>query len=597
MRRLLAFLRAHEPRIVVAWVVLTLGLGVVGLREYLEDPRFGLSDLLYQSVQLFVLQLQVLPGKTPWSLDVARWAAAAVSFYAVLRAGSVLFAGELDRWRLHRLSGHVVVCGLGRKGLQLAQDFLARGARVVIIEKDEENVHLLAAREAGALVVLNAAADEAMLRRARVARASVLLAVTGDDGANIETALAARRLVRAEASGRATPLRVHAHVGDLRLCGLIRASKVLASEESVEAAPFNIHEAAARVLLRDTPLERERLLPGDPRFVHLCIVGFGQMGESVALQAARMLHLANGRRPRMTLIDRKAEERRRRFLGRCPGFTAVADLDVLEGDVEYADVLAQLEEWGRDSARLLDIVVCFDDDRRGLACALALIERLRERRVPVRVRMSQEAGLLALARGTGTGSWAGRISVFGMLDRLCTRESVLGESLDQLARKAHEDYLRRKLAQGEAPGSRPSLRPWSELDEFYRESNRQQADHIPVKLRAIGCRAEPAPPGAGTGGFAFTPDEVELLARMEHARWCARHLLDGWRRGDTRDELARTHPCLIPWEDLEERYRDNDRAAVRHIPELLALVGQRLVRETEPWHLEDVAEVPLARAG
>ncbi|PTL82419.1 NAD-binding protein [Vitiosangium sp. GDMCC 1.1324] len=597
MRRLLAFLRYHEARVVLAWVLLTLGLGVEGLPSYLQESGYTFLDLLYQAVQLFVMQLQVLPGRTPWTLELARWSAATVSFYAVLRAGSVLFAGELERLRLRHLSGHVVVCGLGRKGLQLTQDFLARGDKVVIIEKDEENDHLLAAREAGALVVLNAAADDAILRQARVAHAAVLLAVTGDDGANIETAVAARRLVRAEAPGRTMPLRVHAHVGDLRLCGLLRASKAFAGEESVETAPFNIHEAAARVLLRDNPLDRERLLPGDTRFVHLCVVEFGQMGESVALQAARMVHLANGSRLRVTLIDRDAEERRKRFLGRCPGFTAVADLDVLEGDVEYADILAQLEEWGRDPGRLLDIVVCFDDDRRSLTCALALVERLRERRVPVWVRMSQGAGLSTLARASGTGSWTGRISVFGLLDRLCTRESVLGESLDQLARKAHEDYLRRKLAQGEAMGSRPSLRPWHELDEFFRESNRQQADHIPVKLRAIGCRTEPSSPEAGTGGFTFTPDEVEMLARMEHDRWCARHLLDGWRRGDTRDEVARTHPCIIPWEKLSESYRDNDRAAVRQIPELLALAGQRIIREATPERQGEAGAPPLARAG
>src|SRR5918995_7194184 len=129
MRRLLAFLRNHEPGMAVTWVLSTLGLGVVGLRDYLGEPRFGPSDLLYQSVQLFVLQLQVLPGRTPWTLDVARWSAAAVSFYAVLRAGSVLFASELERLRLRRLSGHVVVCGLGRKGHQLAQDFLSQGER------------------------------------------------------------------------------------------------------------------------------------------------------------------------------------------------------------------------------------------------------------------------------------------------------------------------------------------------------------------------------------------------------------------------------------------------------------------------------------
>ncbi|MFE8597264.1 NAD-binding protein [Archangium violaceum] len=578
MRRLLSFLRDHEPGMVVAWVLSTLGLGVVGLRDYLGDPLFGLSDLLYQSAQLFVLQIEVLPGRTPWTLDVARWSAATVSFYAVLRAGSVIFAGELERLRLRRLSGHVVVCGLGRKGHQLAQDFLSRGERVVIIEKDEENDSLLAARESGALVLLSAAADEAILRQARVAQASLLLAVTGDDGANIETALTARRLVRERASGRTTPLRVLAHVGDLQLCSLLRASKVLTGPEPVEAQPFNIHEAAARVLLRDNPLDRERMESGDPSFVHLCVVGFGQMGESVALQAARLTHLANGSRLRVTIVDRKAEERRQRFLGRCPGFTEVADLDVLEGDVEYAEVLSRLEEWGQDPHRLLNIVVCFDDDRRGLACGLTLVERLRGRRVPVRVRMSHEAGMSALVHGSGEGRWNGRISVFGMIDRLCNRESILGETLDLLARTAHTDYLRRKLAEGEVLGARPALREWPELDEFFRETNRQQADHIPVKLRAVGCRSEPTP--SGTGGFAFTPEEVELLARMEHDRWCARYLLDGWHKGP-RDDEARTHPCLVPWEDLEETYRDNDRAAIRQIPGLLALIGRHIVRERE----------------
>lgn len=581
MRRLLGLLRDHEPRLVLAWVLVTLGLGVAGLRDYL-GPGFSTSDLLYQAVQLFVLQLAVVPGKTGLVLDVARWSAAAVSFYAVLRTLSVLFADELAGLRLRRLRGHAVVCGLGRKGLRLVLDLRRRGQAVVVVEKDEENDHLLAAREAGALVVLGHAADEGLLRRARAHRAELVLAVTGEDGVNIEETEAVRRLVTATPPAPASPgaLRVLAHVGDLRLCGLLRASRVLSVPGPVEAAPWCVHEAAARVLLRDHPLDREPIGPTDPRCVHLVVVGFGQMGESVALQAARIVHLANGGRLRVTIVDRRAEERRRRFLGRCPGFPAVADLDALEGDIEDQDVLARVEAWGQDPARLLDVVVCFDDDRRGLSCALGLVERLRGRRVPVRVRMSQEAGLSALARADAPGGWTGRISVFGLLDRLCTRDDVVGESLDRLARAAHEDYYRRKLAEGERPGARPSLRPWAELDEHYRESNRQQADHLPVKLRAVGCRAVPAAEAAP--GFAFTAAEVELLATMEHARWCARHLLDGWTRGDVRDDAAKVHPCLVPWEQLGEQFRDNDRAAARQVPALLALVGQGVVRAGPP---------------
>jgi hypothetical protein len=84
---------------------------------------------------------------------------------------------------------------------------------------------------------------------------------------------------------------------------------------------------------------------------------------------------------------------------------------------------------------------------------------------------------------------------------------------------------------------------------------------------------------------------------MEHDRWCARHLLDGWRRGAARDDVARTHPCLIPWEQLTEHYRDNDRASVRQLPELLALIGQRIVREESAGTQEDTGVSRLARAG
>lgn len=69
---------------------------------------------------------------------------------------------------------------------------------------------------------------------------------------------------------------------------------------------------------------------------------------------------------------------------------------------------------------------------------------------------------------------------------------------------------------------------------------------------------------------------------MEHARWCARHLLDGWVRGDVRDDAAKVHPCLVPWEQLAEQFRDNDRAAARQVPALLELVGQRVVRTGPP---------------
>lgn len=575
--RLLAHLREQEWRIVVATVVATFVLGFVGLRDYVT-PDHSTSDRVYLCLQLFVMQVPVVPGRAGPAVEVARFLGAGVAFYAVLRTLGLLFAEELQRLRLRRLSGHVIVCGLGRKGLQLTRDFLAQGLRVVVVERDEENDHLLAARDLGALVVLGGAAEENLLTMARVAFAAHVVALTGDDGANVEVAVQAQRLVARDHPRRETPLGCHVHTVDLRLCELLRGQRLLGRDGGLDVRIFNMFESGARVLLRDHPLDRVRIGADDPRGVHLVVVGLGQMGESVALHAARQLHLANGRRARVTVVDRRADERRGSFLGRYPHFEQVCDLDFVRGDVEDPTVLSALAVWGQDERQVLDVAVCLDDDRRGLAVALTLIELLRARRVPIRVRMSQEAGLSALTLQGDGAPWGGRIAVFGLIDRLCTRENVLGEALDVLARTAHERYLARKLADGEAIGSRPSLRPWKELDEFYRESNRQQADHIPVKLRAIGCAAAPATAPA-RAPLRFTPDEVELLARMEHARWCARHWLAGWSYGPVRDDAERTHPCLVPWDQLSEPFRDNDRDAVRTIPELLELVGQRVERE------------------
>jgi hypothetical protein len=97
---------------------------------------------------------------------------------------------------------------------------------------------------------------------------------------------------------------------------------------------------------------------------------------------------------------------------------------------------------------------------------------------------------------------------------------------------------------------------------------------MPVKLAAVGFRMEP---GAGRSD-AMTDDEIETLARVEHRRWAAERLLAGWRHGAARDDRARLHPDLVPYEELDEATREKDRDMVRALPEVLALAGMRMVR-------------------
>lgn len=51
-----------------------------------------------------------------------------------------------------------------------------------------------------------------------------------------------------------------------------------------------------------------------------------------------------------------------------------------------------------------------------------------------------------------------------------------------------------------------------------------------------------------------------------HEAWCARKLEDGWVYGETKDEVAKTHPCLQAYSNLLPEQRTKDalfRATVR----------------------------------
>ena len=147
------------------------------------------------------------------------------------------------------------------------------------------------------------------------------------------------------------------------------------------------------------------------------------------------------------------------------------------------------------------------------------------------------------------------------------------EAGDQVARQLHEDYVSQRRSDANPNPDDPSLAPWDRLCEDLKESNRQSADHIGVKLRAIGCVARPV---AGDVGGSIDEPDVELLARMEHARWTAERLLAGWERGPKNVGL-KLNPSIAPWSDLPDEIREYDRQFVRLIPTLLGRCGLKIV--------------------
>jgi len=93
---------------------------------------------------------------------------------------------------IDRLTGHTIICGLGRIGHQLAKELSLARSPFVIVERDAAK--LTDARAMGYLCLTGDATSEDILREAGIERARVLATVLPDDAANVFITLSARNL-------------------------------------------------------------------------------------------------------------------------------------------------------------------------------------------------------------------------------------------------------------------------------------------------------------------------------------------------------------------------------------------------------------------
>lgn len=143
---------------------------------------------------------------------------------------------------------------------------------------------------------------------------------------------------------------------------------------------------------------------------------------------------------------------------------------------------------------------------------------------------------------------------------------------DARARIVHADYLAGQRAEKKQDfGTEPAEVEWERLAELYRDDNRNNADHIEYKLARLGLRAVATPDVAV---FKFDDAKVQLLGRIEHARWMAAKNVAGFVYGPKR--IGSTHPDLVPFDKLSAAAQDKDFDVVRAIPKMLAAGGQQV---------------------
>jgi voltage-gated potassium channel Kch len=561
-----------------SWVVIGLiaavatGLGIWGFSAFHDA-----TDSVYHTVALFSFEFPV-SVKPNWQLEVARFLAPAAVAAAGAKAAFTLLGDRVDRFRAGRSRSHVVVCGLGRRGLRLVEAFRTQDYRVVAITPETTGPQATAARERGAFVISGDATDPLVLEAVGVDRARCLIVVGPSDERNLEVASQADRFVKGSRT-----LTVIVHIDDPELCrALSERATWSETADRVSLEFVNVFERGARALLRRFPPFEGRSPDTD---AHLLLVGLGQQGASVLVAAGRLwetLTQNDGRRLRVTIVDRAARDSIDRIIVRHPQI-GECDIDCVEIEpgsaaFERADFLAARD--GRPA--VTHAYVCLDDHLRGLSTGLTLLRRLEPRPIPVIVQVPSEAESAGRFLNPG---WllheSPGLHVVGLIEETCTPELLLDTTIETLARAQHENYVRGLLDSGLRSEASAHLGPWDELDDWVREENRAWANDIGHKLDVIDCELRVLDDW-GLPLVELDDREVELLAQLEHERWMERRFGLGWRHDGRRDDARRLHPDLVPWESLSRRSKEIDRRSAAYLPVLLARAGFQIRRLAPP---------------
>jgi hypothetical protein len=361
---------------------------------------------VYLSLQLFVLHPQGLPAHDPLQLDIARFLAPVLLVLATVSLLTSAFGTRARHLWLTRSTRHEIICGAGVHGQALA-NILRRTKPVVVIDIDPRAPGLQGQVHGRESRLIADTVNPDTLRRARVARAARLIAVTGDDVVNAQIASTVRGLCESE-HWRLKPV-VLVQAEDRVLARFLEDGNVARWRqedrpptgapaepergEVLEVRTFGANTLAAVALfgggagnptVRDSnaPLEDLEAADGD----HLLLAGDHGILEAVVVTAlrrarARRLRAGAGERTprslRITLIGVGAQRHRDAIVRRWQISPALIDLKATHLDPRTEAAVLSAPAWSEWRAEVSHALVACEDEHASIAVAVTLSRVLR----------------------------------------------------------------------------------------------------------------------------------------------------------------------------------------------------------------------------
>ena len=579
LRPLIYWILQHFILLISLLGITTLALGIHGFLT-LESKCCEITfwNALYGTLSLTVLEWSLNPDdQVPLTLNIARFLAPVVSGGVVAKGISFL-AGFHNKIHRDSMNGHRIVCGLGQRGQHLAVTRARDKKNVVAIDANPSPEIETVCQNNGINLVAGDASDISVLKEAGITRAKEAYIFTDNDNLNLEIVHAIQKARRNVSESDDVPeLECYLSVNDLHLTDLIAVhSDYKECGAKMDVQSFNDYQTVARGLwktLLKIAAKEGRCLPvkiNDTKRPHIVLVGFSPAAEAIAQQIANQAHFANDKETRMTIIDEAVDQKDAAKANNLVAATLekldlILDLKKVPAKPGSLEAQAKILDALDEGDSLPTIIVSGREDSENLRLALHINGQLggvENTSVPIFVRLKESTGLDEfIDREVTENAVLKQVHGFGLYQETFSLENIKAEALNDIAQAIHASFY----GDGHKPSDPQVKEAWDDLPEYLKEANRNPAEHIAIKCLAIGC-------DISAGGIPKLEDleaNIEILARMEHARWMADKKLQGWKWGEETNKQRLTHKNLVPWEDLPEEEKEKDRDQVRAIPDLL----------------------------
>lgn len=539
------WIRQNEWNLVVVVAFFSFFSGVFGLHEALTmaGKSAAWPDLVYFAIRLFFFNYDLPGDGVPYApsnplLQAARFLAPATLTYAAAKGFILAASSALNIWRIKRWKGHAVVCGAGKRGREVALALKAEGRNVVVIEKDSEAEALGELRIAGVRVVLGNATNPIHQDQARMHGAELVVALTNTDESNLEIAMSAANRPK----GR--PIEILAHASRQFATVFDYQPPVDSPHSRGRPRFFNHETSAARILVQEFTADLATDIAQSPRPPRVLMLGDGSLIPELLGIATMQCQYANAVPPQFTVVVPDRNLVARSFPVLHAQLNLVAAVELIERT--YTE-MAMIELENITNELGFDLIfICYQNDMDALSLARHLAQQK-----PVGLFRRIVA---CLRPSTDLVSHSIKIEdteIRNVVKLGCASDVLLHGKLDHEARAIHEKYVATENAKGIGQNENPALVSWEDLPESLRQANRAQADHIPIKQKALAV--------------SRSEQMLEALAEAEHRRWMAEKILAGWRFSDSRDNCRKLHPSIKQYEHLSAAEKQKDRDTVQSV--------------------------------